>query len=368
FRRTIVDRVRTLAPMLWYDSDPYPAIVDGRVVWLLDAYTWSDHFPYSEPGWDAEPVWGLNYIRNSVKVTIDAYTGETAFYVVDPSDPLVQTYMAIFPGLFKDGAEMDPALRDHWRYPEQLYTIQAAMFGAYHMQDGRVFYNQEDLWQAPTEILDVGEEAQMAPYYIIMALPGQDQAEFAMIQPYVPAGKQNMIAWLYADSDGEDYGQLSVYKFAKEALVYGPMQVEARFNQDAYISQQLALWNQQGSSVIRGNMLVIPVDGSLIYVEPLFLQAETGRLPELKRVLVAQGNRVAMADTLAGALAQVLGEAPAAAEIEALPEDAAALARSAQAHYEAAQACLQRNDWSCYGSELDALGRDLEALVAATQE
>jgi len=369
FHRDLEDRVRTLAPMLWYDPDPYPVLADGRIVWLYDAYTWSDRYPYSQPGWNEAPVWGLNYIRNSVKVAIDAYTGETTFYVVDPNDPIIKTYSRIFPTLFVSGDLMPAELRAHWRYPEQLFRIQADIYGAYHMQDARVFYNQEDLWQTPTEIRDVGETL-MDPYYVTMRLPGAEAPEFMMIRPYVPAGKQNMIAWLYADSDGEDYGQLGVFKFSKDALVYGPIQVEARMDQDPYISQQLTLWNQRGSSVLRGNLMVIPIDNALIYVEPLYLQAESGRLPELKRVLVAYGNRVAMADTLADGLAQVLGVAPviASPEIEPLPGDTVGLARSAQAHYEAAQACLQRGDWTCYGDELDALKRDLDALVAATEE
>jgi uncharacterized membrane protein (UPF0182 family) len=366
FRRSLSERVRALAPMLWFDEDPYPVLVNGRIVWLYDAYTVSSRFPYSTPAAEGAAA-GLNYIRNSVKVTVDAYTGETTFYIVDPTDPLILTYRAIFPTLFTDGAQMDPQLRAHWRYPEQLFRIQADTFAAFHMQDARVFYNQEDLWQTPTEILERGE-TEVDPYYVIMRLPGAEAPEFLLIRPYVPASKQNMIAWLYADSDGEDYGELGVYKFPKEEVVYGPIQVEGRFDQDAYISQQLTLWNQRGSSVIRGNMMVVPLDGTLLYIEPLYLQAEAGRLPELKRVLVAHGNRVTMADNLAQALAQVLGEAAPTApeEGEALPSDAGALARSAQAHYEAAQACLQRNDWACYGAELDALGADLEALVAAT--
>ena len=367
FHRSLSDRVQTLAPTLWLDDDPYPIIIDGRIVWLYDAYTWSKRFPYSKPGWNSEPVWGLNYIRNSVKITIDAYTGETTFYVVDPTDPLIQTYQAIFPDLFTPGEKMDGSLRAHWRYPEQLFLIQADIYAAYHMQDPRVLYNQEDLWQTPTEVRDTGE-TWMSPYYVIMRLPGEGETEFMMIRPYVPAGKQNMIAWLYADSDGADYGQLGVYKFSKESLVYGPIQVEGRIDQDPYISQQLALWNQRGSSVIRGNLLVIPLDGTLLYIEPLYLQAESGRLPELKRVLVAYGNRVAMADDLAAGLAQVLSEEPEAPPGEPLSTDAGTLSRSAQAHYEAAQECLQRGDWACYGTELEALGRDLEALVAATEK
>jgi hypothetical protein len=203
-----------------------------------------------------------------------------------------------------------------------------------------------------------------------MRLPGQEQVEFLMIRPYVPANKQNMIAWLYADSGGADYGELGVYKFSKEELIYGPMQIEARMDQDPYISQQLTLWNQRGSSVIRGNLIVIPIDGTLLYVEPLYLQAESGRLPELTRVLVAHGNRVAMADDLAQALAQVIGteELESPPDVEALPTDVRELVLSARAHYEAAQACLQRGDWTCYGDELEAMAGDLEALIIATEE
>ncbi|MDY7077169.1 MAG: UPF0182 family protein [Chloroflexota bacterium] len=360
FHRALSDRVETLAPMLWFDADPYPVIIDGKIIWLYDAYTWSARFPYSNP------TQGLNYIRNSVKITVDAYTGETTFYVVDPSDPLIQTYQAVFPDLFTPVEEMDASLREHWRYPEQLFRIQADVYAAYHMQDPRVFYNQEDLWQTPMEMRDTGETL-MSPYYVIMRLPDAEETEFIMIRPYVPAGKQNMIAWLYADSDGPDYGQLGVFKFSKEALVYGPMQVEARIDQDPYISQQLTLWNQRGSSVIRGNLMVIPIDGTLLYIEPLYLQAESSQLPELKRVLVAHGNRVAMANDLETGLTQVLDATSETAIVEPSSSDVGELARSAQAHYEAAQECLRREDWACYGAELEALASNLEALVAATE-
>jgi len=366
FHRSLRDRVQTLAPMLWYDQDPYPVIADGRIVWLYDAYTWSDRFPYATPGPNTESVWGLNYIRNSVKVAIDAYTGETTFYVVDPTDPLIRTYRAIFPELFTPSEGMSETLRQHVRYPEQLFLIQADVYGAYHMQDPRVFYNEEDLWQTPTEMRET-KAAPVEPYYVVMRLPEAEAVEFMMIRPYVPAGKQNMVAWLYADSDGPDYGQLGVYKFSKEGLVYGPMQVEARIDQDPYISQQLTLWNQRGSSVIRGNLIVIPLDSTLLYIEPLYLQAESGQLPELKRVLVAHGNRVAMADDLTTGLLQVLGEPPETTVTEPT-SDTAALARSAQAHYEAAQECLQRGDWECFGAEMEAMEADLEALVRTTEE
>jgi len=365
FHRQIGGRVWTLAPIFWYDPDPYAVIADGRIVWLYDAYTWSDRFPYSEP------FNGVNYIRNSVKVAIDAYTGETTFYVVDPTDPIIRTYQAVFPDLFTPGEQMPATLRAHWRYPEQLFRVQAAAYAAYHMDDPQVFYNKEDLWAAPMEVLEQGEQ-EMAPYYVVMKLPDEDEVEFLLMRPYVPNGRRNMIAWLYADSDGEDYGQLGVYKFPKQELIYGPMQIEARFDQDPYISQQLTLWNQHGSQVIRGNLLVIPIDDTLLYVEPLYLQAAAGRFPELKRVLVAYGNSVAMAEDLPTALAQAVGlAAPPPVTPPTVPPtasaDVAALARSARAHYLAAQECLRRNDWACYGQELDALGADLEALVAATE-
>lgn len=363
FHRALSDRAQTLAPILWYDPDPYPVIAEGRLVWIQDAYSWSDRFPYSEP------FSGVNYLRNSVKVAIDAYTGETVFYVIDPQDPIAQAYQAIFPDLFTPVEEMPQVLRDHWRYPEQLFRIQANAYAAYHMEDPHVFYNKEDLWAVPTEMLE-SQEQSMSPYYVVMQLPGEDEVEFLMMRPYVPNGRRNMIAWLYADSDGHDYGQLGVFKFPKEELIYGPMQIEARFDQDAYISQQLTLWNQRGSEVIRGNLMVIPIDDTIIYVEPLYLQAQAGQLPELKRVLVGYGNQVAMAEDLETALTLVLSGTP-VAELppqETPTTDVAALARSAQAHYETAQACLRDGDWACYGQELEALAADLQALVEVTQE
>lgn len=365
FHRQIGDRVWTLAPIFWYDPDPYPVIADGRIVWLYDAYTWTNRFPYSEP------FSGVNYIRNSVKVAIDAYTGETTFYVVDPTDPIIRVYQAIFPNLFTPGEQMSPVLRAHWRYPEQLFRVQAAAYAAYHMKDPQVFYNKEDLWAAPTEVREQGEQ-EMAPYYVVMQLSTEDKVGFMLMRPYVPNGRRNMIAWLYADSDGEDYGQLGVFKFPKQELIYGPMQIEARFDQDPYISQQLTLWNQHGSQVIRGNLLVIPIDDTLLYVEPLYLQAATGRFPELKRVLVAYGDSVAMAEDFTTALAQVIGLAappiPPPTVPQTASDDMATLARSAYAHYQASQECLRQGDWTCYGQEQEALGKVLEALVAAAEE
>ena len=380
WRRTIDQRVRAVAPFLQYDPDPYLVIVNGRLVWLLDAYTVTDRYPYSEPlNTSLGPI---NYIRNSVKVALDAYDGTLTFYLIDPGDPLIATYASIFPDLFRPVEDMDPALVAHWRYPEGMFRIQAAKFQTFHMTDPQVFYNQEDLWNWAEEVV-TGERMRIEPYYVNMRLPGEAEAEFVLMLPYTPSTKQNMVAWLFARNDGEHYGKLGVYKFPKQKLVYGPMQVESRIDQDPTISQQLSLWNQRGSQVIRGNLLVIPVDQAILYVEPIYLQAEASQLPELRRVIVAYGNRIAMEETLAGALARVMaGEVstdltpgPAVEEppVEgvsppALEGDLSDLIRQADAHYRAAQDCLRNGDWACYGQEMDALAQVLETLIAATRE
>ncbi len=372
WRRAIDERVQTVAPFLRYDPDPYPVIAGGRLVWLLDAYTVSDRYPYSEP---IQTSFGsLNYIRNAVKVAMDAYDGTLTFYLIDPDDPLAATYAAIFPHLFRPVSEMDPALVAHWRYPEGLFRIQAIKYQSFHMTDPQVFYNQEDLWNWAEEMVG-GERTFIEPYYVNMRLPGETNPEFVLMLPFTPSNKQNMIAWLYARNDGQHYGELGVYKFPKQYLIYGPMQVESRIDQDPLISQQLSLWNQRGSQVIRGNLLVIPMDQAILYVEPIYLQAEASQLPELRRVVVAYGNRIAMEETLAAGLARVMGAGPAAEEPPGTetplppPEgDVAALARQADAHYQAAQKCLQSSDWACYGAEMDALEQVLQALLVATQE
>ncbi|MBN1138269.1 MAG: UPF0182 family protein [Anaerolineae bacterium] len=369
WRREISERVRTLAPFLAYDSDPYPVILNGRLVWLLDAYTSTGRYPYSEPIRSTAGV--INYMRNPVKVTIDAYDGTVTFYLIDPADPLAATYARIFPALFRPVSDMDPALVAHWRYPEGLFRIQATKYQSFHMTDPQVFYNQEDLWSSAEEIVG-GETVHIEPYYVNMRLQGQAENEFILMSPYTPSNKQNMIAWLYARNDGENYGQLGVYRFPKQQLVYGPAQVESRIDQDPQISAQLTLWNQRGSQVIRGNLLVIPVDRAILYVEPIFLQAESSQLPELRRVIVAYGNRIAMTETLAASLAQVMGAAapppvtePTSAPVEG---DMAALVQQANQHYQAAQICLQTGDWTCYGREMDSLEQVLQALAAATEQ
>ncbi|MDO8674258.1 MAG: UPF0182 family protein [Dehalococcoidia bacterium] len=359
-RRNIRERLQTIAPSILFDSDPYIVIADGRLVWMIDGYTHTDRYPYSQPYRGS-----LNYIRNSVKATIDAYDGSMKFYVADPSDPIIRTYMAIFPALFSPLEDMPASLRGHLRYPEGLFSVQAEMYRTYHMQDPQVFYNREDLWSIPVS----GAAKPFEPYYIIMRLPGEAKAEFMLIVPYAPSNKDNMITWLAARSDGPNYGKLLAYRFPKDKLVYGPNQIEARINQDPTISQQLTLWNQMGSRVIRGNLLIVPIEDSLLYVEPIYLQAETSHLPELKRVIVASGPRIAMEPTLAESLNKVfIGFSNPAVITMTTPlsvtvsGDVAALVRSAQDHYNKANEAQRAGDWAKYGEELNALAADLKRL------
>ncbi len=304
YYRNIQERVRKVTPFLQLDSNPYLVVAEGRLFWIQDAYTTNDRYPYSQPFNRMG-----NYIRNSIKIVIDAYNGSLKFYVVDDSDPLVATYQKIFPDLFVDGAKMPAELQQHMRYPEDLFVIQSRLYSTYHMQDPMVFYNKEDLWEIPEENYS-GNSIQMKPYYIIGQLPGNEKAEYLLMRPFTPVGKNNMVSWLAARCDGENYGELVAYKFSKESLVYGPMQIESRIDQDTRISQLLSLWSQRGSRVIRGNLLIIPIDDSILYVEPIYLQAETSELPEMKRIVVSYNNKLVMAETLDQALAQIFGEQP----------------------------------------------------------
>ncbi len=362
FRRNIRDRVREIAPFLLMDSDPYAVVSDGRLFWIQDAYTTSNWFPYAQP----LPRGGLNYIRNSVKIVIDAYDGTVDFYVATPLDAIIATYRRILPSLFKQFSAMPADLQKHVRYPENFFLIQAQMYRAYHMKAPEVFYNREDLWQFPRRPMGfVGEE--MEPYYINMRLPGETRTEFFLMLPMAPSQRQNMIAWLAARCDQPDYGKLIVYEFPKEKLVYGPFQIEARINQNTEISQQISLWNQMGSRVIRGNLLVVPIENSILYISPLYLRAETGQVPELKRVIAAYGDRVVMEETLAGALAALFKEPAPVAALSASPiaPSAAATdlrAREALSHYDRAIERLRAGDWSGFGRELDALRPLLEKL------
>jgi len=371
YYRNIQERVTHLAPFLKLDSDPYLVVMDGRLLWIQDAYTTTDRYPYSEPLGG-----GLNYIRNSVKVVIDAYDGNVTFYVTDPDDALIRTYQAIFPDLFVSIEQMPEDLRAHWRYPEDMFDIQASVYQTYHMQDARVFYNKEDMWEVPREVY-AGTEQIMEPYYIIMRLPDEEKEEFLLMLPFTPQNKNNTIGWLAARCDGENYGKLLAYHFPKERLVYGPSQIENRIQQDTVITEQLALWGRGGSRVIRGNLLMIPLGKSNLYVEPVFLQAEAGGLPELKRVIVATGEQIAMEPTLKESIAAIFGaeappiepEPPAPVEPEEpVAADIANLIEEAQQHYNKAREYLKAGDWTGYGEELDALKVVLDRLAELTAE
>jgi hypothetical protein len=305
FRRDAMRRFRTAAPFLSFDRDPYAVVAGGRLYILVDAYTTSDHFPYSERIEN-----GVNYIRNSVKATVDCYDGTVRFYVFDDADPIIRTWRRIFPGLLRPAAEMPAALRTHVRYPEDLLSIQADVYSTYHMTDPMVFYNKEDRWAIPREPGTNGELHRMLPFYAVMKLPGEPREEFVQLLPFTPFSvnqpKNNMVGWMAGRCDGRAYGKLLVYRFPKQSLVYGPMQIQARIDQDASISKDLTLWNQQGSSVIRGNLIVLPLQNSLIYTEPIFLQATHSRMPELKRVVVASQERLGYGENFPEALADLL--------------------------------------------------------------
>lgn len=298
--RNIMDRVKRIAPFFSYDYDPYIVIRDdGTLTWIIDAYLTAENYPYAEP-YRGE----VNYIRNSVKVTIDAYTGEVNFYIVDEEDPLIQTYQKMFPTLFT--AEVPEDIRSHFRYPEQLFKIQAKMYGTYHMTNLEVFYNREDYWQFPTEKY-FNKDIEMEPYYITMKLPEYEEEEFILMTPFTPRNRQNMIAWMGVRNDGDHYGEIFVYRFPKQKNVYGPQQIENRINQDSYISQQLNLWSQGGSEVIRGHLLAIPIEDTVMYVEPVYIEsANETSLPEVKQVIIAYEDHIVMEESFEKSLNRIL--------------------------------------------------------------
>lgn len=367
FHRRISERVQRIAPFLTYDPDPYVALSEGRLIWIQDAYTTSRHYPYAAPA-----LGRINYMRNSVKATIDAYHGRTVFYLVDPSDPVATTLGKAFPGLFRPLSEMPPDLRTRLRYPEAIFSVQAAVFATYHMTNPAVFYNKEDQWEVPAIDDPGGQPVRMQPYYTIMKLPGEAGAEFIQMLPFTPRQKDNLAAWMVARSDGEHYGKLMVFQFPKQKVVYGPRQVVARINQDQVISPQITLWNQQGSQVIQGNLLVIPIEQSLLYIRPLYLRAAGGRIPELKRVIVAHQNQIVMDETLDAALERVFprgggqqrqaaeAKAVASAQVDSAVTDLAALA---QLHYQRALKAQREGDWALYGEEIKRLGEVLQKLT-----
>jgi uncharacterized membrane protein (UPF0182 family) len=382
FLRNIRERVQKLAPFLAFDRDPYLVVADGRLYWMYDAYTTSARYPYSTPSG------GLNYIRNAVKIVIDAYHGTTTVYLADANDPIAATYARVFPGLFAPLDQMPASLREHVRYPEDIFAIQAAVFATYHMTQPAVFYNREDQWEIPV-IDDTGESGPMQPYYTIMRLPGESQPEFIQMLPLTPRNRDNLSAWLAARSDGEHYGTLRVFQFPKQKVIFGPRQVVARISQDQAISPQITLWNQQGSQVIWGTLMVIPIEESLIYVRPLYLRASGGRIPELTRVIVAYQNQIVMEQTLEAGLARLFGgslprgadvqltrgaapgsspeAAPAATPAAGQPVPAgtdqfAGLAAEARGHYDRAIEAQRSGDWAKYGEELRMLGEVLAKM------
>ena len=378
FRRQMLERVQTVAPFLSYDQDPYLVVGnDGKLYWMLDAYTTSANYPYARASslqTANGPLDGINYLRNSVKVVMDAYNGSVNFYLADTHDPIIRAWQEIFPQMFQQLKDMPAGLKEHVRFPEGLFNTISDVYRRYHLTEDQVnvFYQQEDLWDLPLETQTSGMEA----YYIIMSLPGKSEPEFLLIRPYTPHGKQNMTAWLSARSDPDRYGDLLVYDFPKESQVYGPQQVRATINQSPDISSAVSLWNQSGSQVLWGNLLVIPIDSTVLYVQPLYLQAEQSQIPELQRVIVADQLHVVMRNTLDEALAALTGgrvapsstKATSPAPLTTTPKTSAAtpegkaLARSALEHYHRAQEALKNNDWATYGKEMDEVRKDLEKL------
>lgn len=359
YKRNIAQRVKELAPFLRFDADPYLVVdTQGKLKWIIDAYTHSNRLPYSKPLRD-----GINYMRNSVKTVVDAYDGSVDFYISDPDDVVLKVYTKIFPALFKPMTAMPDGLRDHVRYSHQFLQVQAAMFSTYHMTDPKVFYNKENLWEIPI----LGEKP-MEPYYTIMKLPGEAKEEYILLLPFSPSKRDNLAAWLTARCDGDNYGKIMAYTFPRDRLIYGPRQVDARINQDSAISQQLTLWSQRGSEVIRGSMLVIPIEKSLLYVQPLFLAADKAGLPELRRVIVAFGDEVVMEETLELALQRIFGgrrsTATATSAVEAGSMAApTTLAKEAMSIYERALTMQRQGNWSAYGEELRKLEQVLRQLA-----
>ncbi|MEO8561688.1 MAG: UPF0182 family protein [bacterium] len=386
YYRNVRERAQRALPFLTFDRDPYIVVTkDGRLKWLVDGYTSTDRYPYSQP---VSP--GVNYMRNAVKVVIDAYDGDVAAYVSTPDDPIVKTLSKIYPGLLRPLSEMSADLRAHLRYPEDLFRVQTELYATYHMGNAETFYHREDQWQVPgapptnTERPGGGRVAgESFLRHMVMRLPGEKTPEFILMRPFTPRQKDNLAAWMVARNDGEHYGTLAVYRFPQQTLVYGPNQIANRINQDTDISRQISLWDQRGSEVLRGELLVLPIEGSLLYVQPLYLRAEGGRIPELKRVIVVQEGRVAMGETLDAALVALFGQgtrAPARQDaVAATPvtpataSSAAAdtgtgtvaeLAHRASEHYDRARAAQRADDWATYGAEMKRLGEALRQLAA----
>lgn len=385
--RNVVKRVTTIFPHIKYEDDPYCVTVDGKLYWIVDAYTTSSHYPYSEPY--TGMVGGDNYVKNSIKVVVDAYDGTTDFYIVDESDPIAATLKKIYPKLFKDGSDMPEELREHIRYPGNLFRIQAQIYTRYHMDNVKVFYQQEDMWDVAHEIYGT-EEREMTSNYYIVKLPGEKDAEFINEIPFTPKSKQNMTALMIARNDGENYGKLVLYKMPKSKTVYGPMQIEAQIDQNTKISQDFTLWSNAGSKYSRGNMFVVPINDSLLYIEPVYLEAANSAIPEMKRVIVMYNDKIAYEPTLGDCLKELFGvsggtvtsKTAKADGVEEVTDDSTAsdekkddgedaaepktteeYAKAAQQAYDNAQEALKEGDWAKYGEYMDELEEYLDKLA-----
>jgi uncharacterized membrane protein (UPF0182 family) len=364
--RGVVSRAKKIAPFLEYDGDPYLILAEGRLYYVLDAMTVASGYPYSQP-FDED---GNNYIRNSVKCVVDAYNGDTRFYLVDGNDPISLTYDAMYPGLFRAMEEMPPSIRAHLRYSESYFDVQAKMYASYHMSNPVVFYNREDVWEVANQFYNTSkEQAEVNPSYVVMKLPGRQNEEFLLIQPFTPQNKDNMVSWMAGVCDGEDYGKLIVYEFPKQSLLYGPMQIEQRIDQEPSIAPQLNLLSQQGASILRGNMQTIPIENSVLYVEAIYVRSSGGEtsLPEVKKVILSYGEQIVMADNLESAIATLFGKAegapagegPSKPPQQASPEGAS----RALALYREAQEALQAGNWALYGEKMQALEDALNELA-----
>ena len=371
YHRNIKERVEKIVPFLTLDHDPYAVVANKKIYWIYDAYTKTDNYPYSQP----QTLNGesINYIRNSVKIVIDAYDGSINFYQVDTKDPIIQTYAKIFPNLFQPMSKMPINLISHLRYPEDIFSLQTAIYTTYHMDDPQIFYNKEDQWEIPTISEEQKQDAtsevqQMAPRHMIMKLPDEKKEEYILMLPFTPRSKDNLSAWMVARNDGNNYGKLIVYRFPKQKLIYGPKQVIGRINQDAEVSRQISLWDQRGSQVIQGPLLVIPIEESLIYVRPLYLKAETGKIPELKRVIVAYENKIAMEETLEMALSKIFGTAQTPSDpddinkpILSTDQQTNDLFKQAQQLYDEAISFQKEGNWALYGDTIKKLGEILKS-------
>ena len=372
--RNVIDRVRKIMPHLSYEADPYMVAVDGKLYWMMDAYTTSSYYPYSEPI-DGN-TGSTNYIRNSVKVVVDAYNGDTNFYVVDEKDPIATTFQKIYPTLFKSFDEMPEGLKSHIRYPNYLFEIQASVYAKYHMEDVNVFYQREDMWDIASEIYGM-EKKQMTPNYYIAKLPDEQKAEFFNSIPFTPKSKQNMTALMVARNDGENYGQLVLYQFPKSRTIYGPEQIEAQIDQNTEISKEFSLWSSAGTKYRRGNMFIIPINTSILYVEPVYLEATNSSIPEVKRIIVAYNDKIAYEETLADCLISLFGTkaqkgvsgsetttpSQSGGEDSAANMSARQLAELVQEYFTKAQNAQKNGDWAKYGEYLDKMEEYLNELT-----